>query len=279
MSYLNKIEALNSYNKEDKIALIVDGKRLGQIKKEYLPLCIKSAFNYKKGVLEFKECFSDFNSRSYALDMLANLLLEQNILPKLKREKYALSTSLNAKPYALLDRSISTFLGVLSYGQHLNGIVRKSDGLYMWIGTRAKDKGYCNGMLDHLVGGGLPYGIDLYENLAKECYEEAGISKELARRAKAVGIVSYWHEYELGGKEDIIFCYDLELPKSFVPQCTDGEVEKFELMPIKEVANIVKNQWAFKPNCELVIIDFLLRWGYIDHTDKDYIDIARSLRR
>jgi hypothetical protein len=47
MSYLNKIETLNSYNKEDKIALIVDGKRLGADKKEYLPLCIKSAFNYK----------------------------------------------------------------------------------------------------------------------------------------------------------------------------------------------------------------------------------------
>ena len=129
------------------------------------------------------------------------------------------------------------------------------------------------------MAGGLPFGIRLEENLAKECYEEAGISKELAKKAKPTSIISYWYEYSLGGKEDIIFCYDLELSKDFKPICTDGEVEEFILMPIKEVAEIVKNKWRFKPNCNLVIIDFLVRWGYIKPEDKDYIDIVKGLRR
>jgi hypothetical protein len=49
-------------------------------------------------------------------------------------------------------------------------------------------------------------------------------------------------------------------------------------MPIEEVANIVKNQWRFKPNCDLVIIDFLVRWGYITPEDRDYIEIVKGLR-
>jgi len=34
----------------------------------------------------------------------------------------------------------------------------------------------------------------------------------------------------------------------------------------------------FKPNCDLVIIDFLVRWGYITPEDRDYIDIVKGLR-
>ena len=278
MSYLDKIKALNSYKEEDKIPFIVDGVRVGQIKNEYLELCLESVFKLKDGKLYFKDEYKDFNSRSKALDILANKLIEVNIISGLRDEKYALLNNFYSKPYALLDRSISTFISSLSFGQHLNGVVEKDDALYMWIGVRAKDKGYCGGMLDHLVAGGLPWGISLKENLAKECYEEAGISKELANKARATSIISYRYEYELGGKEDIIFCYDLKLSEDFKPVCTDGEVEEFILMPIEKVANIVKNQWRFKPNCDLVIIDFLVRWGYITPEDRDYIDIVKGLR-
>jgi hypothetical protein len=43
---------------------------------------------------------------------------------------------------------------------------------------------------------------------------------------------------------------------------TDGEVESFELVPVHEVAELVRTSNAYKPNCSLVIINFLFRHGY-----------------
>jgi hypothetical protein len=62
-------------------------------------------------------------------------------------------------------------------------------------------------------------------------------------------------------KRDALFCYDLELPKNFKPTPVDGEVESFELQPLEWVLQKVAEGGAggYKPNCNLVIIDFLIR--------------------
>ena len=39
----------------------------------------------------------------------------------------------------------------------------------------------------------------------------------------------------------------------------DGEVDEFMLRDIEEVAELVRDTTQFKPNCALVIIDFLVR--------------------
>jgi len=123
----------------------------------------------------------------------------------------------------------------------------------------------------------LPYGISLRKNLEKECYEEAGMSAELASQAVSVGLVSYKYDYRLGSNEDIIYCYDLELPPEFEPRCTDGEVEAFFLMDIEEVAAIVRETDDFKLNCNLVIIDFLVRHGYLEAGEKGYFEVVTGL--
>ncbi len=92
------------------------------------------------------------------------------------------------------------------------------------------------------------------------------------------GFVQYKFEHNNGAQKDTIFCYDLELPKDFVPKVNDGEVEKFELMDIDEVANIVANSDRFKLNCNLVIIDFLVRHGIITEQNRDYFKIIKGLR-
>ncbi|KAG6772103.1 hypothetical protein POTOM_023499 [Populus tomentosa] len=118
------------------------------------------------------------------------------------------------------------------------------------------------GMLDHLVAGGLPHGMSCVANLIKECEEEAGIPLSLSNQAMSVGAVSYvdvdGYRYERG----VLFCYDLELPGGFIPKNQDGEVESFKLVPVENVANVIRRTQFFKPNCSLVIIDFLFRHGY-----------------
>jgi len=42
-------------------------------------------------------------------------------------------------------------------------------------------------MLDHIVAGGIPFGLSLIDNVVKECGEEANIPEELAKLSKSAG--------------------------------------------------------------------------------------------
>src|SRR5207249_4840581 len=139
--------------------------------------------------------------------------------------------------------------------------VRKHDGIHMWIARRAKDKQTHPGKLDNTVAGGQPIDLSYKDNLIKECMEEAGIPPEMATRAIPVGAISYTYEAKEEGclKPNILFCYDLEMPEDFVPQNNDREIDEFMLLPIHDVAGIVRDTQQFKLNCNLCIIDFLVR--------------------
>jgi hypothetical protein len=134
-------------------------------------------------------------------------------------------------------------------------------------------------MLDNTVAGGQPIGLSLADNLVKECKEEANIPEALSRQAYAVGAITYTMEAPDGLKPDVQFCYDLELPEDFTPQNTDGEIEEFFLWPIEKVAETVRDTRDFKFNCNLVIIDFLMRRGVLPPDHPDYLAIAHGLRQ
>jgi 8-oxo-dGTP pyrophosphatase MutT (NUDIX family) len=279
MGFLKKIKQCNQFTLEDKTPFMVDNQRVGWIKEEFISYILKDeTFEKTDEGIHLNKSLETYEQKNKYLDAFAKKAFKDKITNRYMNELYPVLTKPTSKPKCLMDRSISTLLGILSFGQHLNGYVKDKDGLKMWIGRRSYTKGYENGKLDHIVAGGLPYGISLEENLQKECYEEAGIVESLAQKAKSVGFVRYNYDYELGGKEDILYCYDLELSPEFKPFCTDGEVEEFYLMPIEEVADIVKNSDEFKSNCNLVIIDFLVRHGYIKSSDNNFLEIVDSLR-
>jgi hypothetical protein len=149
----------------------------------------------------------------------------------------------------------------------------------MWIAKRSLDKAIAPGKLDHLVAGGQPAGLGLMENLIKECAEEASIPEDLARQSVACGVVSYRVENFQGLRRDRLFCFDLELPESFIPHPADGEVESFMLWPISQVMQTVLTTRDFKFNVALVIIDFLVRHGHITpDNEPDYLKIVKGLK-
>jgi hypothetical protein len=84
---------------------------------------------------------------------------------------------------------------------------------------------------------------------------------------------------ERGFRRDVLYCYDLELPEGFVPVNTDGEVSEFMLLPLDEVAAIVRDTDQFKLNCNLVIIDFLIRHGWLAPQSEEYLALVLGLRR
>jgi hypothetical protein len=113
----------------------------------------------------------------------------------------------------------------------------------------------------------------------KECGEEAGIPAAWAEDAPAVSAITYCAEMPEGLRPDVLFCYDLELPAGFTPACRDGEIESFALMPIADVAAIVRDTKQFKFNCNLVIIDFLVRHGFMGPDEPDYVAIVQGLHQ
>lgn len=56
------------------------------------------------------------------------------------------------------------------------------------------------------------------------------------------------------------------------------QVEEFMLWDLERVAGVISGSQEYKPNCCLVIIDFLVRHGYITPEEPGYLDLVRSLR-
>jgi 8-oxo-dGTP pyrophosphatase MutT (NUDIX family) len=160
----------------------------------------------------------------------------------------------------------------------LNGYVRRPEGIWVWLATRSAEKSLDPGKLDTLVAGGQPTRISAKENLLKEAAEEAGISARTAERAVSVGCVGYCQRQGNQIHRETLFVYDLELPEDFKPLNTDSEVAYFDLLPIGEVAEIVRSKKRFSLGCDLVMIDFLIRRGWLTPEDKDYVAISNGLR-
>eukprot|EP00455_Lapot_gusevi_P041001 TRINITY_DN4709_c0_g1_i2.p1 TRINITY_DN4709_c0_g1~~TRINITY_DN4709_c0_g1_i2.p1 ORF type:complete len:186 (+),score=70.78 TRINITY_DN4709_c0_g1_i2:174-731(+) len=179
-----------------------------------------------------------------------------------------------------MDRAATPYFGVLQYGVHVNGYVSEAGRVQaMWIGRRSATKAKAPHKLDQMVAGGLPIGESAEEALYRECEEEASISREIVDRyARPASLVSYIRPAELTLTRNVFFIYDMELPADVVPVNQDGEVSEFMLKPIEEVMDLVAFTDEFKYNCGYVIMDWLVRHGFISNSDPYYVDVVSGLR-
>jgi 8-oxo-dGTP pyrophosphatase MutT (NUDIX family) len=180
-----------------------------------------------------------------------------------RREEFDIRAEPEGPVLARLDRGALPSFGVMAEGVHVNGLVRRPDGLHVWVARRAANKLLDPSKLDHIVAGGVPAGLTPAETLVKEADEEAAIPDSLARQAVPVATVTYAMERPEGLRRDLLHCYDLDLPEEFRPRPADGEVEAFELWPIERVVQTVRDTDAFKFNVNLVLIDLFQRQGLI----------------
>ena len=280
MSYLRHIQKCNLYRADNFLPFIVAGLQVGEVKHTFAEqlVNISATFRRDTDALYWTPPANDFATRNHAMAELTETLVIAKLLPYRHGELYPVTTGQRDQPVFLMDRALVPYFGVRAFGQHMNGYIRRNGEIHMWIGRRSLQKSHAPGKLDNMVAGGLPWGLRLDENLAKECWEEAGIPAELAAQAHATGYISYCCETERGLKPDTMYCYDLELPDDFTPHCTDGEVEEFYLWPLERVAQQVRDTDNVKLNCNLVIIDFLMRHGYITNEHAEYVDIIEGLR-
>lgn len=280
-TYLNRVKACNTANIGDYIPFIIDQQQTGWIKPTFAEKLATwpDIFILKKKSVGLAESIQGFKYRSETVDGVIHKLVKQGVIKVHLNEPYPVTVGDRNQAVMTLDRSAVPHFGLRSFGQHLNGFVRKSDGIHLWVARRAQDRYIAPGKLDNMVAGGLPWHTSLEENLIKECAEEAGMDEALARQAVPTGSVSYLAESDKGIKPDTLYCYDIELTDDFKPVCTDGEVESFELMPVSTVLEIIRDTDSFKLNCNLVIIDFMIRHGQLNPDQEAYAELVSGLHR
>lgn len=224
-------------------------------------------------------------ARSQAVASVLEDLRGEGVVPELagwRNESFAVRTSFYGSPSLLIERAAAPLFGATAYGVFLNGFVGDSaaTATHLWLGRRAANKPTWPGLLDCLAAGGLAAGQLPLAAMRKECAEEAGIDAALAARARPVGGVSYTGFSEGWGlKRDVLFNFDLQLPEDFAPVAADGEMAGFRCTPIDEVCELVaSSDPLFKPNVGVVVVDFLMRNGFVSPDDPGYLQLLGALR-
>ena len=227
-----------------------------------------AVFHFDGGGVAMARRLRSPGARSDALARVCEGLVTAGLIPRLRGERYDIRAEPGGISLATLDRAAVPAFGVRAEGVHVNGLVRRADGLWLWVAVRARDKAVAPGKLDNIVAGGIPAGLGPEETLVKEAAEEAGIPPDLAATARHAGRIGYvmaWDEpaQARGMRRDTLHVFDLDLPEGFEPRPGDDEVERFELWPIGRVLAAVRDTDAFKFNVNLVLIDLFLREGLI----------------
>ena len=184
-------------------------------------------------------------------------------------------------PPLRLERGAMVHFGVPSYGVHVNGYVRNPDQpddprpWAVWVAKRSMSKATYPGKLDQMVAGGQPSEISFLENVQKECEEEASLPPEVIDRIRSAGLVRYRYAARKGLSTKILATFDVEMPNGLIPVCGDGEVEGFELMKVDDLIESVRSHLdAWKPNSALVMIEFMMRHGFLQVDEPGYVEIA-----
>ena len=288
MSYLDRVAACHRWDPEAYRPLVLGATRFGRVPHDLARRLadFPDVFTVGARAVSLNPALADFESRTAAVQAVAVRLNEAGEIPRLRGEDYPVVRRWGEAPLFRIDRGAAPTFGVRGFGVHVNGYVGDPEGgpggdlegLRLWVGKRAMDKATAPGKLDHIIAGGQPYGLGILENLIKEAGEEAGLAPELARRAVPAGAVSYVCARDEGLRDDVLFCFDLQVPDDVVPVNTDGEVEYFELWPMARVLETIRDTEAFKFNVSLVTLDFAIRRGLITPDDPDYQAIWEGLR-
>jgi hypothetical protein len=281
MAYLDHIRRCNVHDMTDYIPWFVGGRRAGYVLPEIATrlAAFPSVFEIRDGCPSIVDGLTTLDARTEAMEEVLAKLREDGLGCTRRDEPYAVVERVGGPSLMTVDRTAASILGIISTGFHMNGTVGSGPDRAMWIARRSLTKITFPGQLDNIVAGGQPATISVAENVIKECREEADIPANLARLARPVGLISYTMAVPGGLRRHAMYVYDLDMPEDFTPRPFDGEVESFQLMAIGDVADIVRTSLdAFKFNCSLVVIDFLIRHGLITPDDPDYFDLVTRLR-
>ena len=264
MSLLKQLRAAQQFDPVGFSPFEIGGKRAGFIRRDFVARLRHwpEIFEVDEGRVQLSASLADEPGRGAALAEVARALERDGAIRGWRDETYAVRTRPQDPPLFHIERAAMRFFGLTSAASHLNAYVRGADGLRVWVARRSATKSIDPGLLDTLVGGGVPSGQDPWQALLRESHEEAGIAHGLASRAAAAGMLEVRHEVREGLHSEILYAHDLEVPADFRPRNVDGEVGEFMLLSGAQTAERIANG-EFTVEAGLVTLDFLLRNGAV----------------
>lgn len=170
-------------------------------------------------------------------------------LPGWRGEAVQIFGANETQPLFQIERSLLRPFGLMLRSVQVNVHLVERRRLRVWVARRAQSKAIDPGLLDALVGGGIVEDGSPLETLTRECQEEAGIARSLARRAVPVGVIDSLAQVDTAGDKllhrERVMLYDLKVPPEFTPRLLDGEVAEARLFEADEaLATIRAGQWT-----------------------------------
>lgn len=223
-------------------------------------------FDVTENDVTFAPAVDSCASRSEALARVARTLAHEGLLSAWRDERYAIGADVDAEPWFLLERAAARFFGVHSWAVHGNGLVASSGETQMWFSRRSPLKAIDPGMLDNLVGGGVPAGMGLRDAFIKEAWEEAGLPEALVRSATQAATLQIVRDTDGGLFHESIVVYDIALGPADTPVNQDGEAVEHRCVPLSEAARLIaldEGPDQVTPEASLVVLDALVRHGAI----------------
>lgn len=162
---------------------------------------------------------------------------------------------------SVIDRSAVRILGLWVHKVHVNGLVQGSGSLRVWLSRRAAQAEWNANRLDTLVAGGCAAGHDIEQTVRLEGWQEAGLTPAQLADVKPVSRMSIQYPSERGFLREVLIIFDLNLPKNFIPECHDGEIDWAKLYSHDEVHQLILDGTEMKMSSALVCRDLLRRLG------------------
>jgi 8-oxo-dGTP pyrophosphatase MutT (NUDIX family) len=222
-------------------ALVVDGWTFGLVDAEREARLARwtEVFRPVAQGLAVRPTLAMAAARTSAFDGIVRTLRDEGALTAWRNERYAVAPRFDAPPAFDIERAAARYLGIHTYAAHANGLAGDGPSARMWLARRSAAKSIDPGMLDNLVGGGIPAGEAPLATLVREAWEEAGVAAVLASAARATGVVQVERAVPDGFQRETIFTYDLRLPDDFRPASQDGEAVEHRCLDLPAVAAIL----------------------------------------
>ncbi len=212
-----------------------------------------------------------------ALATINAVLHQQGRVRAWRDEFYAICDPVSGARLARTERAASRFWGTLTLGAHVNGYVPDAQGrpARLWIARRSATKATDPGLLDNLVGGGVPDGQTPLQTLIREGWEEAGLTPAQMAGARAGRVIRLHRDIPEGLQREDLHSYDLALAPGLVPRNQDGEVAAFECLPVARALALAATE-QMTVDAALVTLDFALRHGQLDATQAAALQLASA---
>jgi 8-oxo-dGTP pyrophosphatase MutT (NUDIX family) len=262
---------------------VVDGRPVGWLDDRRADRIARfeHVFRADGGRIAFVPGLADFDARTRALHEVARTLAAEGALSAWRGERYAVADSFGERPRFELERAAARYFGIRTFAAHVNGLSRDTGAVAMWFARRSPAKAIDPGLLDNLVGGGIPAGGTAAAAVVREAWEEAGIPATTAAHAAAAGTVQVCRLQPDGLQRETIFVHDLWLPRDFEPVNRDGEVVGFRRVDLAAAARLIANSAGADvatADASLVVLDCLLRHGAIPPASPEWsaLDALRT---